>query len=122
MLNVYIFFRSMFSQIMPMTHSVHFVYDFIDFVVVDLMFQKKSFFMIRIITFSVRMNLNINTISRIHRICLIQYNSDTTAIFNFLKRLTLTGLLFKEILIHVYRFFLRIIIHEKCTKIFTCLE
>lgn len=38
MLNVYIFFRSMFSQIMPMTHSVHFVYDFIDFVVVDLMF------------------------------------------------------------------------------------
>lgn len=50
------------------------------------------------------MNLNINTISRIHRICLMQYNSDTTAIFNFLKRLTLTGLLFKEILIHVYRF------------------
>lgn len=44
MLNVYIFFRSMFSQIMPMTHSVHFVYDFIDFVVVDLMFQKKKFF------------------------------------------------------------------------------
>lgn len=104
MLNVYIFFRSMFSQIMPMTHSVHFVYDFIDFVVVDLMFQKKSFFMIRIITFSVRMNLNINTISRIHRICFMQYNSDTTAIFNFLKRPTLTGLLFKEILIHVYRF------------------
>lgn len=50
------------------------------------------------------MNLNINTISRIHRICLMQYNSDTTAIFNFLKRLTLTGLLFKEILFHVYRF------------------
>lgn len=68
------------------------------------------------------MNLNINTISRIHCICLMQYNSDTTAIFNFLKRLTLTGLLFKEILIHVYRFFKRIIIHEKCTKIFTCLE
>lgn len=44
MLNVYIFFRSMFSQIMPMTHSVHFVYDFIDFVVVDLMFQKKVFY------------------------------------------------------------------------------
>lgn len=34
----------MFSQIMPMTHSVHFVYDFIDFVVVDLMFQKKVFY------------------------------------------------------------------------------
>lgn len=62
------------------------------------------------------MNLNINTISRIHCICLMQYNSDTTAIFNFLKRL------FKEILIRVYRFFKRNIIHEKCTKIFTCLE
>lgn len=47
------------------------------------------------------MKLNINTISRIHCICLMQYNSDTTAIFNFLKRL------FKEILIRVYRFFLK---------------
>lgn len=68
------------------------------------------------------MNLNINTISRIHCICLMQYNSDTTAIFNFLKRLTLIGLLFKKNPNSCIPIFLRIIIHEKCTKIFKCLE